>query len=138
MKYFIDTNIIVYANDSRDNKKQIVAIELIKKLMKKGNAVISTQVLGEYAHVALDKLNQKPEIIIRQLKILENFEVVRQSPDIVTRGVELKVLYKINYWDACIIAAAEISKCNVLLSEDLNPGQFYSGIKTINPFIDKT
>ncbi len=137
MKYFIDTNILVYANDSRDQKKQTEAINLIKKLIKKGNAVISTQVLGEYAHVALNKLKQKPEIVIRQIKIFENFEVIKQSPDIITRGIELKILYKISFWDACILAAAEISKCNILLSEDLSTGQFYSGIKTINPFIEK-
>ena len=52
-KVFIDTNIIVYANDSRFPDKQEMANDIIERLMKNGNGVISTQVLHEYAAVAL-------------------------------------------------------------------------------------
>ena len=48
-KYFIDTNIIVYANDSRDLKKQKKSLKIIAKHMKAGTGAISTQVLQEYA-----------------------------------------------------------------------------------------
>jgi len=51
-----------------------------------------------------------------QIKIFENFEIIKQSPYIITRGIELKILYKISFWDACILAAAETSKCIILLS----------------------
>ena len=52
-KIFIDTNIVVYANDSRFPDKQEMANDIIERLMKNGNGVISTQVLHEYAAVAL-------------------------------------------------------------------------------------
>jgi len=131
---FIDTNIIVYANDARDKEKQAIALHVITEHMKSGTGVISTQVLQEYAHVALNKLHQRQDVILRQLVLLEELNVIQQSPALIRRAVEIKATYQINFWDACVIAAAEHAKCSVILSEDLNAGQFYSGIVMQSPF----
>ncbi len=48
-KSFIDTNIIIYANDARDEAKQKTALGIVAHHMKSGTGVISTQVLQEYA-----------------------------------------------------------------------------------------
>jgi predicted nucleic acid-binding protein len=133
-KAFIDTNIIIYANDRRDREKQTKALKLIKNLMKEKSGVVSTQILQEYAFVALNKLNQDHDVVLRQLKLLESLEVINQSADQIRRAVEIMHLYKINFWDACIISNAEQGNCSKLYSEDLNPGQFYSGIQVVNPF----
>ena len=134
-KKFIDTNIIIYANDSRDRRKQSLSLALIKKLMLDGNGVISTQVLQEYAHVAIKKLGQDHAVIMRQITLLGNLETVSVTIDIVKRSVEFQKLYQINFWDAGIIAAAEMASCDSIMTEDLNTGQMYSGIRAINPFI---
>ena len=68
------------------------------------------------------------------LYLLENFEVVRQTPGMIRKAVELKSLYSIQFWDACIIANAEMAGCSIILTEDLNTTQFYSGIRVVNPF----
>lgn len=133
-KTFIDTNVIIYANDARDENKQKRALTLIAEHMRLGTGVISTQVLQEYAHVALNKLHQRQDVILRQLVLLEKLEVIPQSPVLIRRSVEIKATYQISFWDACIISAAEQAKCNIILSEDLNSGQFYSGIAMENPF----
>ena len=52
----------------------------------------------------------------------------------VERAIETLRRYRINYWDALIVAAAERSGCRKLLSEDLNPDQRYHGIVVVNPF----
>jgi len=132
---FIDSNIIVYANDARDKEKQAIALNVITEHMKSGTGVISTQVLQEYAHVALNKLHQRQDVILRQLVLLEEMTVIQQSPALIRRAVEIKAAYQISFWDACIIAAAEHAKCNVILSEDMNASQFYSGIVMQNPFV---
>jgi predicted nucleic acid-binding protein len=131
---FIDSNIIVYANDARDKEKQAIALNVITEHMKSGTGVISTQVLQEYAHVALNKLHQRQDVILRQLVLLEEMTVIQQSPALIRRAIEIKAAYQISFWDACIIAAAEHAKCNVILSEDMNASQFYSGIVMQNPF----
>lgn len=133
-KKFLDTSIIVYANDARNEGKQKRSLEIVAENMRSGTGVISTQVLQEYAHVALNKLHQRQDVILRQLVLLEGLEVIRQSPALIRRSVEIKTSYQVSFWDACIISAAEHAKCDVILSEDLNSGQFYSGIAMKNPF----
>jgi len=104
---FLDTNIIVYANDQADARKQAVAIELVAKGMRKGTAVISTQVMQEYAVNAAWKLKQALPVVMHQLRLLEFLQVVTISPDLVRRALEVSGLYGISYWDALIAAAAE-------------------------------
>jgi len=132
-RVFLDTNIIIYANDRRDPKKQAKARQIVVDLMQSGDGVISTQVLQEYASVAILKLAQQEDVVLRQLKLLETFETVGQTPLMIRRAVELKKLYGVHFWDACIIANAEAADCSTIYSEDMNTGQFYFGIQVINP-----
>jgi len=44
--------------------------------------------------------------------------------------------FKVNYFDAQILAAAHFSGCEIVYSEDLNSGQDYAGIVVVNPFQD--
>ena len=133
-KRFIDTNLIVYANDRRDPQKQRKAIELVSELMSNGLGVISSQVLQEYSSVALTKLNQDHALVLRQLVLLEAFDIVLIKPALIRRAIEIRSSYAISFWDSCIISAAEGAGCDSIYSEDLNAGQYYSGIKVNNPF----
>jgi len=133
-KVFLDTNIVVYANDARDQHKQARAIEVVTRLMREGNGVISTQVMQEYAVTASGKLHQHPDAILRQLLLLESLEVVQMTPALIRRALELQSRYVIDFWDASILSAAEHARCGLLLSEDLNPGQLYAGLRVENPF----
>ena len=38
--------------------------------------------------------------------------------------------------DGEIIAAAQEGNCSEVLSEDMNDGQNYGGVKVVNPFVD--
>lgn len=133
-KTFLDTNIIVYANDARDPVKQSRAIDRVTELLQSGTGVVSTQVLQEYAVVALGKLGQNLNAVLHQLLMLESLEVVEITPTLVRRGLEIHAHYQISYWDAAIIAAAEHAKCSLLLSEDLSPARFYATVQVENPF----
>ena len=46
-KYFVDTNILVYAHDRSAGAKHLRAQELIKQIWEAGNGVLSVQVLQE-------------------------------------------------------------------------------------------
>ena len=131
---FLDTNIIVYANDKRDRVKQRQCAELVANALKHRSATVSTQVLFEYANVALTKLEQSAVVIKRQIELLSSLHVVPQSAALAIRTTEIRELYGLSFWDAAIIAAAEAGKCTRILSEDLNSGQVYCGIQLINPF----
>lgn len=56
MRSFIDTNLLVYSDDSAFPAKQKQASELIANLRLSGNGVLSIQVLQEYFAVATRKL----------------------------------------------------------------------------------
>jgi len=134
MRYFIDSNIVIYANDRNAGEKQARAIEVIQRGMRAKNGVLSIQVLQEYANIALTKLTQDAAVVLRQLKLLEVFKIIAPSPAMVRRGVEIRSAYRLSFWDASIVAAAETAECDYILSEDLNTGQYYAGVKVTNPF----
>ena len=132
---FIDTNVLVYANDARDSQKQEEAAALIAGHLREGSGVISMQVLQEYANTALAKLHQDEDVVLRLLHLLGRMTVVTPSPRLLRRQIELRKVYDINFWDAGIVAAAEESDCDEILSEDFNTGQYYAGILTVSPFL---
>ncbi len=79
-KVFLDTNVIVYANDARDLGQQERAIQAIGDALRSRNGVVSTQVLQEYAVVADTRLSQDADAILRQLRALEALEVALVAP----------------------------------------------------------
>ena len=121
-KVFLDTNLIVYANDGRDAQKQAQAIELVSAAIQDGTGVISTQVMQEYAVVAGGKLRQDLDTILRQLLLLESLEVVQITPALIRRALELQFRYQIDYWDAGILAAAEYARLPCALVGGPQPG----------------
>ena len=41
---------------------------------------------------------------------------------------------QLSYWDALILAAAELADCSILISEDFQQGRQFDKIQIINPF----
>jgi predicted nucleic acid-binding protein len=41
---------------------------------------------------------------------------------------------KISFWDALILAGAELSGCPYLLSEDFQAGRIFGAVTIVNPF----
>lgn len=134
---FFDTNILVYAYDSHDPAKQKKAQDMLTQGTKKGNGVISTQVLGEFFTVVTRKI-QQPISVVDAREIINHVSVMDvQEIDllIVKRALETVETYNISYWDSLIVAAAERAGCERIMTEDLNTGQLYHGITATNPFI---
>ncbi len=134
-KTFIDTNIVVYANDSADQDRRDTALESIQRHIRRQTGVVSTQVLMEYCSVAMKKLHQPIEAVEHQIKILTFLEVVSVSPEIITAGLRLRQAYSLSFWDAVVIASAQAANCRVLISEDLNHKQMYGTVQVLNPFL---
>jgi predicted nucleic acid-binding protein len=132
-KVFLDTNILVYANDHRDRQKQATATKLLVECIGGQFGVISTQVLQEYASVAIYKLHQDAETVIRRLLQFESMEVVQLAPALIRRALELHSRHDIHFWDAAILAAAEVARCTRLWSEDFAVGSTYGLLRVENP-----
>jgi predicted nucleic acid-binding protein len=132
---FVDTNVLVYAYDRGDPKKQRIARDLVRGGIA-GKLVISTQVLAEFAATLLHKVSPptNPDVVLRGLDALSAIRLVIPDADLIRRAIEARISYGLHYYDGMIIAAAERAGCERLWSEDFNTGQQYFGVTAENPF----
>jgi predicted nucleic acid-binding protein len=137
-KYFVDTNILVYAHDRSTGAKHERARKLVEKLWDSGQGVLSTQVLQELC-INLRRKAGHPlpvEEVHRLIREYSTWEVVTNTPESVLRALEIEMRYKTSFWDALILQAAEDAGVAILYSEDLATGQRYRTIQVVNPLVD--
>lgn len=132
---FLDSNILVYAYDASDPRKQRIAQDLVRRAVL-GEMVISTQVLAEFAATLLHKLSPAApaQDVLSLLDALDPIKVISLDADTVRRAVAAHAEFGIHFYDGMIVAASERAGCSRILSEDLNPGQKYFGVLVENPF----
>ncbi len=135
-KIFIDTNILVYANDQSDKMKQERAKQIILDGIARENIVLSTQVLSEFYVTVTRKIEQKMpvEIAEKEILLLKTVEIVEIDFKLVVQAIKISTQNGLSYWDSLIVSAAMKARCNFLYSEDLNSGQMIGSIKIRNPF----
>ena len=134
-KVFLDSNILVYAQDRGSAEKQRRSRELIARLADSGNGVISTQVMQEFFVSVTRKLAVPPLAAKAILKTFTVFEIVNAGPELIHEAIDCAVLNAISFWDALIFAAAASAGCGTVCTEDLNHGQIIMGVKVQNPLL---
>lgn len=134
MRSLLDTNILVYADSSDEPVKQRRAIALIRDLRLAGSAVLSTQVLQEYVNVALRKLHLPVGLVRERIAFYRRFEMVTTSPDLIADALDLHAARGLSFYDALIVQAGVASGCSRVLSEDLQHGAQWGGVRIENPF----
>jgi predicted nucleic acid-binding protein len=137
-KYFVDTNILIYAHDRTTGVKHDRARVLIEKLWTSGQGVLSTQVLQELC-VNLRRKVARPlgvDEIRRLVNDYMSWEIVVNSAEAVIQALEIEIRYKTSFWDALILQAAEQSGAAILYSEDLAPKQSYGTVRVVNPLVE--
>ncbi len=133
-KVFVDTNILAYALDLSDKKRQKKCRESLKQLVTENNGVLSTQVLQEFYVVATKKLGVEPLQAKGLLHSFENYELVTVTSSHIKEAIDCSVINQISFWDALIVVAAESAKCEKIWTEDLNHGQIINGVQIENIF----
>jgi predicted nucleic acid-binding protein len=133
---FLDTNILVYAYDRSEARKQQIAQGLVRRAVA-GEIASSSQVLGELAATLLHKLSPPatPEDLLALLDTLGPIKLVPIDGEVVLRAVQARAQYGVHFYDGMILAAAERGGCQKIWSEDLNAGQQYFGCVVENPFV---
>jgi predicted nucleic acid-binding protein len=136
-KYFVDTNILMYAHDRSAGRKHDLALRLIEQLWESGEGVLSTQILQELCF-NLRRKTSRPLPVDEVRLLLRDYlswEVVTNSPDSVLRALDIEARYKVSFWDALILHAAETAGAAILYSEDLSTGQRYGTLRVVNPLL---
>jgi predicted nucleic acid-binding protein len=132
---FLDTNILLYADDRADPQKQERAKDVIRKVMRDRSGRISLQVLQEYFSAATRKLGIDAAITRRKVELYSRLDVVRLQPSDLLAAIDLHRLHQFSIWDALILRAALISGCRMLYTEDLQPGFRLDRLTVVNPLL---
>ncbi|MEQ8553628.1 MAG: PIN domain-containing protein [Cyclobacteriaceae bacterium] len=133
-KVFIDTNVLVYLFSNTEDDKRKKCKELIRTYSSEYILVWSTQIVQEFYVVMTTKLRRQPQEVKLLLNNFSEFELVINNLDMIEQAMDIQVINQLSFWDSLVISAANTSRCQILLSEDLNHNQVIQGIKIQNPF----
>ena len=139
-RYFVDTNILMYAHDKAAGEKHERAKTLVEELWRERKGVVSTQVLQELVvnlrRKATRTLDAKTtrEIVADYL----TWQVVVNGGESILEALDLEARFQISFWDALVVQAAQVSGAEILYSEDLSDGQTYGTVRVINPLRART
>ncbi|HEX3070822.1 MAG TPA: PIN domain-containing protein [Thermoanaerobaculia bacterium] len=132
---FVDTNVLLYADDRAFPLKRERAQQLIKEIASDKSGRISLQVLQEYFSAATRKLGLKAEEARRRVEIYSRLDVVKLEVSDLLGAIDLHRLHGFSIWDALILRAALISGCRKVYTEDLQNGFRIENLEVVNPFI---
>jgi len=137
-RFFVDTNLLVYAYDSSAGKKWKTSLEVLSLLWTHRTGVLSTQVIQEL-FVGLTQKVKNPILPEAAKEIISDFlrwPLVVNDGGNLLRAIDLQSKYHFSFWDSLILEAAMFSKSEFLLSENFQNGQVIESLTIINPFLE--
>jgi predicted nucleic acid-binding protein len=134
---FVDTNILLYANDNTAGEKQRKSAELLRALWETRDGVLSTQVLQEFFYNATRKLSLPLNVPVAR-SIVQAYSVWLKGPitdSTLLGAIDIHTSLGFSFWDSLIIKAALENGCDTLYSEDMRHGQLIDNrLTVIDPF----
>ena len=131
---FVDTNVLLYAEDGREPDRRAVAGRVLGDLWTSGLGVLSTQVLQEFYDNATRKLKMSPEAARRVVAQYAEWPVVETTTQLIVSASLLHERHRFAFWDAMVVEAALLAGATTLLTEDLQDGRRIGGLTITNPF----
>lgn len=135
---FVDTNILLYANDRSAGEKREKSARLLRELWSTRTGALSTQVLQEFFYNATRKLSL-PLNVPAARDVVQAYSVWLHGPitsDMLLGAIDIHRERGFSFWDSLIIGAALDYGCDTLYSEDMQHGQVFEGrLTVVNPFI---
>ncbi len=136
-KFFLDTNIIVYAFEPSLEDKKKVSDKLIKNALS-GRGCVSFQVIQEFLNVVTKKFRIPLKIEDIQLhleKIIYPICEIFPTKELYVSALDINQRWQFSFYDSLIIAAAHEANCSILYSEDLQHNQKINDLTVTNPFL---
>jgi predicted nucleic acid-binding protein len=133
---FVDTNVFIYARDSRDPVKQKRANEWLFHLWRDQIGRTSMQVLSEF-YVTVTRKPVVPALPADAWHEVQSLMAWHPQPidgAVLARAREIEHRWRLSWWDSMIVAAAQLQRCSLLLSEDMHDGVVYGGVTVRSPF----
>jgi len=133
---FVDANVLVYARDVGEARRQPLAQAWLEWLWAEQLGRTGMQVLSEYYVTVTRKL--KPGLPEEQawddVEALMHWQPQAVDRATMQRARTIQARHRLSWWDALVVAAAREQGCAVLLTEDLQEGALIDGVRIRNPF----
>ncbi len=133
----IDTNVLIYAFDKEDKRRNKIALSLINALLLDRNLCLSNQNLAEFVYVTTKKIKDKLPYDTAK-KVVENMlktaNIISYNEKTVLCAIDFCLEFHLHFWDALIIAT--MIENNVLKIYTENSKDFLkcNKVEIINPF----
>jgi predicted nucleic acid-binding protein len=130
----IDTNILIYACDRSDERRQQIALDLIAKST---DGVLLWQVACEFVS-ASRKLAKNgftaQDAWNRLSEFMDVFRLIPPTVDILPAAQQLHLQKHVTFWDSLILAACAEAGVDTLYTEDIPGHASPAGLQVIDPF----
>lgn len=137
MPVFVDTNVLIYALDPREAKKQRAAQAWLTRCWRERSGRVSVQVLNEfYVNIVRIKGAAFKTQARAEAKHLMAWHPWAIDGATLESAWSIADEARISHWDALIVASAAHQGCETLLSEDMQHGQVIDGVRIVNPFVE--
>ena len=133
---FVDSNVFIYARDPGDPLKQKRANEWLFHLWREQLGRTSAQVLSEFYVTVTRKLANRvvPADAWHEVHALLAWDPQPVDVVLLTRARDVEQRWRLSWRDSLIVAAAQLQRCALLLSEDMHDGVVYGGVTVRSPF----
>ena len=128
---FVDSNVLLYSVST--NPAERPKRDKATAVLGARDLAVSVQVLQEFYVQATRGVLTHAEAVAMVTSFCR-YPVQELTLDLLRAALMTRERYQITYWDAAIIEAARALGCDIVLSEDLNDGQDYGGVRVLNPF----
>ncbi|MGH2489153.1 MAG: PIN domain-containing protein, partial [Candidatus Limnocylindria bacterium] len=133
---FVDTNVLVYAHDVSETRRQPLARALLDELWASRTGLLSTQILQEFYVVATRKFD--PPMSRRAAReivaLYGTWPIVQVDVALILTASQLEERHRLSFWDALVVEAARVGGATRLATEDLQDGRRMGGIRIEDPF----
>jgi predicted nucleic acid-binding protein len=132
---FVDTNVLMYSVSPTLHEK--AKRDIADAILDSDDLCLSVQVLQEFYTQATRPTRAgrlRADEAATLVSTWRRLRIVDLTITIVERAITASQRWQISYWDAAIIESARTAGCATVLSEDLQHGQNFDGVRVVNPF----
>lgn len=135
MRVALDTNLLAYAA-GLNGQKRLEATAKVLDGLEGDEVFVPVQALGELYSVLLRKGRWAAEDAEREIARWRALTIpIPTTSEVMEAAIGLASAHRLAIWDSVMLAAAAEAACDLLLTEDMQDGFTWRGVKVRNPFV---
>ena len=135
VRFSIDSNILIYAVDSRYPQRRGGALEILTGAIRR-DCLLTPQALAEFFRAVSRKGIMPPAAAAAQLEDWSLLYPVAPGPTIagLMAAAAESVAGRFQFYDALLLATAAAAGCTAVISEDMHDGARLGAIEVVGAF----